>query len=73
MTPSAADPSRINAKTRADAIRLLEQIAAYYRVAEPSSPIPFLTERARSLAEQDFVSLLKGMLPGDVLKGNTTG
>ena len=73
MTRSAADPSRINAKTRADAIRLLEQIAAYYRVAEPSSPIPFLIERARSLAEQDFVSLLKGMLPGEALKGNTAG
>jgi len=25
------------------------------------------------LAERDFVSLLKDMLPGDVLKGNTSG
>ena len=73
MTPTAAYSSRIDAKTRADAIRLLDQIASYYRVAEPSSPIPFLTERARGLAERDFVSLLKDMLPGDVLRGNTTG
>jgi type VI secretion system protein ImpA len=73
MTPTAADSSRIDAKTRADAIRLLDQIASYYRVAEPSSPIPFLTDRARGLAERDFVSLLKDMLPGDVLKGNTSG
>ena len=69
---SATAPSKIEAKTRADAIRLLEQIGAYYRIAEPSSPVPFLTERARSLAERDFISLLRDMLPVDVLKGSTT-
>ena len=72
LPPAAAAPCKIEAKTRADAIRLLEQIGAYYRIAEPSSPVPFLTERARSLAERDFVSLLREMLPGDVLKGSTT-
>ena len=70
--PAAAAPCKIEAKTRADAIRLLEQIGAYYRIAEPSSPVPFLTERARNLAERDFVSLLREMLPGDVLKGSTS-
>lgn len=73
LMPDGAGSPNIRANTRADAIRLLEQIAAYYRVAEPSSPVPFLTERARSLAERDFLSLLKDMLPGDVLKGNTSG
>jgi type VI secretion system protein ImpA len=67
------NPRKIIAATRADAVRLLEQVGAYYRVAEPSSPIPFLTERARTLAERDFVSLLKEMLPGDSLKGPTGG
>jgi len=60
---------RIEAKTRGDAIRLLEQIGTYYRIAEPSSPVPFLTDRARSFAERDFLSLLKELLPEGAFKG----
>jgi type VI secretion system protein ImpA len=62
---------RLEAKTRDDAIRLLEQIGTYYRLAEPSSPVPFLTERARSFAQRDFLSLLKEVLPEGVLKGSS--
>jgi type VI secretion system protein ImpA len=65
----AAPARRIEAKTRADAIRLLDQIGSYYRLAEPSSPVPFLTDRARSYAERDFLSLLKELLPQDAFKG----
>src|SRR5262249_42564057 len=54
-SPGESAPRRLQASTRDDAIRLLEQIAAYYRSAEPSSPIPFLTERARSFAQRDFL------------------
>jgi type VI secretion system protein ImpA len=67
----AAAPRRLEAKTRGDAIRLLEQIGAYYRIAEPSSPVPFLTERARSFAERDFLSLLKELLPEGTFRGPT--
>jgi type VI secretion system protein ImpA len=57
-------PARcFEAKTRADAVRLLEQIGAYYRAVEPSSPLPHLTDRARDLAGRDFLSLLKHVLP----------
>jgi len=57
-------PSRqLEAKTRGDAVRLLEQIGLYYRQAEPSSPLPYLTDRARDLAGRDFLSLLKHVLP----------
>jgi len=59
---------RLEAKTRDDAIRLLEQIASFYRIAEPSSPVPFLTERARSFAQRDFLSLLRELLPEGALK-----
>jgi type VI secretion system protein ImpA len=59
---------KLSARTRADAVRLLDQIAAYYRVAEPSSPVPFLTDRARSMTERDFLSLLKDILPKAALK-----
>jgi type VI secretion system protein ImpA len=74
--PDAADgadtpaPRQIEARTRDDAIRLLEQIGTYYRAAEPSSPVPFLTERARSFAQRDFLSLLKEVLPEGALKGS---
>jgi type VI secretion system protein ImpA len=66
---AAAASPMVEARTRADAIRLLDQIGVYYRVAEPSSPVPFLTDRARSFAERDFLSLLKELLPGEALKG----
>ena len=67
--PAEPASRRLRARTRDDAIRLLEQIATYYRAAEPSSPIPFLTERARSFAQRDFLSLLKEILPEGALKG----
>jgi type VI secretion system protein ImpA len=63
-----AAPRRLQAKTRGDAIRLLDQVGTYYRVAEPSSPVPFLTDRARSFAERDFLSLLKELLPEGAFK-----
>jgi type VI secretion system protein ImpA len=59
----AAPERRLEAKTRADAFRLLEQTAMYYRSAEPSSPLPYLIDRARDLAGRDFLSLLKQVLP----------
>jgi type VI secretion system protein ImpA len=62
---------RLEAKTRADAFRLLEQIGAFYRSAEPSSPLPYLTDRARDLAGRDFLSLLKHVLPEMVSEAST--
>lgn len=49
--------------TRREALVLLEEIAGYYRAAEPSSPIALITERARGLADRDFLSLLRELLP----------
>jgi type VI secretion system protein ImpA len=61
------------AQTRAQALALLEQVGSYFRTAEPSSPIPFLTERARDLAQRDFLSVLKALLPPDSLKTGGNG
>jgi len=36
-----------------------------------SSPLPYLIERARNLADQDFLSLLKHVLPEGALTSNT--
>ena len=65
-------PPVFTAGSRAEALALLDQVAAYLRVAEPSSPVPFLIERARDLAQRDFLSVLKALLPADALKPNSS-
>jgi len=67
---STALSSRVEAKSRREAIGLLEQVGIFYRAVEPSSAIPMLTDRARSLAERDFLSLLKQVLPESALKSS---
>jgi type VI secretion system protein ImpA len=49
--------------TRQKAIDLLQQVGAFYRLSEPASPIPLLTDRACGLSQKDFLSLLKDVLP----------
>ena len=73
-TATAAQPALTNgsqagvggvqqvAKTREEAMALLDQVGRYFRAVEPSSPIPLLTDRAHGLTGKDFMSLL-----GDVL------
>ena len=65
-------PPAFTAGSRAEALALLDQVASYLRVAEPSSPVPFLIERARDLAQRDFLSVLKALLPADALKPNSS-
>jgi type VI secretion system protein ImpA len=55
-------------ENRTQALDLLAKVGAFFRAAEPSSPIPFLVERARELAQRDFLSLLSEILPEGVLK-----
>ena len=50
-------------RTRSEAVAFLEGVGLFYRAGEPSSPIPLLTDRARSLAERDFLYLLQHLLP----------
>ena len=52
--------------TRADAVRLLELVVRYYQRYEPSSPLPLLIERARALAEKDFLDILRELAPDGV-------
>ena len=48
----------------ADVVRMLDEICAWYAVHEPSSPIPPLLQRARSLVGLGFADLLKAIAPG---------
>jgi len=58
-------------ENRVQALSLLGQVANYFRVSEPSSPIPFLADRARELAQRDFLSLLQDVLPQGALRPPT--
>ncbi len=64
-----AEPApRYTVANRAQAIALLDQIHRYFRRSEPSSPVPMLCDRARALAERDFMGVLRDVLPKDALK-----
>ena len=67
--PSAAGdflPYRV--ESRARAVALLDQVQRFFRHAEPSSPVPMLCDRARALAERDFMGVLREVLPKAALK-----
>jgi type VI secretion system protein ImpA len=55
---------------RAQAIALLDLVHRYFRRSEPSSPVPMLCDRARALAERDFMSVLRDLLPKDTLRSS---
>ena len=69
-TDSGHSPKVTN---RAEALTLLDQVAAYLRSAEPSNPIPFLLERGRDLAQRDFLGVLREVLAADALKTRDKG
>jgi len=66
-TPGGPAP-RYTVTSRAQAIGLLDQVHHYFRRSEPSSPVPMLCDRARALAERDFMGVLRDVLPKDALK-----
>jgi type VI secretion system protein ImpA len=61
------------APTRVAALALIESVAAHMRRAEPSSPAPYLLDRAKALASRDFVNLLQDLLPEDDLASMKSG
>jgi type VI secretion system protein ImpA len=67
-TNPAATPATYRVESRGQAIALLDQVQRWFRHAEPSSPIPMLCDRARALAERDFMGVLRDVLPKAALK-----
>jgi type VI secretion system protein ImpA len=59
---------RYTVANRAQAIALIDQVHRYFRRSEPSSPVPMLCDRARALAERDFMGVLRDVLPKDALR-----
>ncbi len=52
------------AASRAEAVSLMREAAAFFRRQEPSSPVPLFIDRAGALLNQDFLALLADVLPG---------
>jgi type VI secretion system protein ImpA len=50
-------------RTREDALRALDAVAAYFRVHEPSSPVPLFCDRARRLVDKPFLDVLADIAP----------
>lgn len=66
--PASGPAPRYVVANRAQAIALLDQVHHYFRRSEPSSPVPMLCDRARALAERDFMGVLRDVLPKEALR-----
>lgn len=71
--PAAAQAPVGAIKSREDAIRALEAVAAYFRQVEPSSPLPLLVDRARRLVSKDFLEVLADIAPGALDQARAAG
>jgi type VI secretion system protein ImpA len=58
-------------RSRDDATRALDAVAAFFRQHEPSSPVPLLVERAKRLVFKDFLEVLADIAPEAVSQART--
>ncbi len=61
--PTVGSAGMVNLKAfrvqnRNDALLLIERCAEYFRKAEPTSPLPYLLDRALRMADMNFVDIL---------------
>ncbi len=52
--------------SRQDVLKTLDLICKYYADVEPSSPVPILLNRAKSLVTLDFMQIVQNLLPGSL-------
>lgn len=60
-------------RTREEAVRALDAVSAYFRTNEPSSPVPLLCDRARSLVSRGFLEVLEDIAPDAVKQARAAG
>jgi len=66
VEPPVPQPERavaIMIGSRVEAVNAMRAVASFYRQVEPSHPTPLLMDKACSLAQHDFMSLLGAILP----------
>lgn len=56
-----------------DVLNAIDRIVAYYKRAEPSSPVPLLLMRAKRLVNADFLDIVKDMAPSGIENVNIVG
>lgn len=56
-----------------DVQNALDRIIAYYERFEPSSPMPLLLQRAKTLVNADFLTIVKALAPGGLENVNLVG
>jgi type VI secretion system protein ImpA len=50
--------------SRAEAVRALDAVSAFFQQTEPSSPVPLLLARAKRLVSKSFLEVLADLAPG---------
>jgi type VI secretion system protein ImpA len=63
VSSEAKPPRSGGLASRADAVKILQQVAVFLRKAEPSSPAPMFIDRAIKLLQMDFNSIVKELMP----------
>jgi type VI secretion system protein ImpA len=61
--PGGKPPRSSGLASRADAVRILQQVAAFLRKSEPSSPAPMFIDRTVKLLQMDFTAIVKELMP----------
>lgn len=73
-TAAAARSGSLQAiNSRQDAIIALDAVATYFRLNEPSSPIPLFIERAKRLVAKDFLEVLADIAPDALSQARSAG
>lgn len=60
-------------RSREEAVRALEAVGEYFRKHEPSSPVPLLCDRAKSLVSRPFLEILADIAPDAVKQARAAG
>ena len=63
-SPAVSVPGAIN--SREDVVRALERICDFYRLHEPSSPVPLILYRAQRMAKMNFMEIVTELTPDAV-------
>ena len=59
---AGASPNTYSAQSRTEAMTLMAEVEQFYKVAEPSSPVPMLLAKANSFSNRDFKAILKDLI-----------
>jgi type VI secretion system protein ImpA len=60
-------------KSRQDAIRAIDTVAAFFRQNEPSSPVPLFLDRAKNLVGKSFLDIMADVAPEGVAGAKMAG